>query len=78
MIVVPNHRKNIDDYKNPSLTHLIANFDYKENHGKKSFSCKSEASNHVYQCRKHDCSANNKKNGDYYDFPSLSDFMNGH
>ena len=26
----------------------------------------------VFQCGEHGCSANNKKNGDYYEFPSLS------
>ena len=28
----------------------------------------------VSQYREHDCSANNKKNGDYYEYPSLSHF----
>ena len=26
------------------------------------------------QCKEHDCSANNKKNGDYHEYPSLSHF----
>ena len=26
------------------------------------------------QCGEHDCSANNKKNGYYYEYPSLSHF----
>ena len=30
---------------------------------------------YVPQCGEHDCSANNKKNGDYYGDPSLSHFM---
>ena len=30
----------------------------------------------LYQCGKHDCSANNKKNGDYNEYPSLSHFTN--
>ena len=37
------------------------NFDYKENGKKKSFSCKSKASNHVSEWREHDCGAHNKK-----------------
>ena len=32
----------------------------------------------VSQCREHDCSAHNKKNGDYYMYPSLSHFINEH
>ena len=51
------------------------NFDYKENGGKKGVSCKSKALRSVSQCE-HDCSANNKKNGDYYEYPSLSHFVN--
>ena len=39
MIVVPNHQKNRDYYKNPSLTHSRINFDYKEN---KTFSCQTK------------------------------------
>ena len=34
--------------------------------------------NHQYrlsQCREHDCSANNKKNGDYYDYLRLPYFI---
>ena len=50
-------------------------FDYKENGGEKRFSCKSKASYHVYKWGEHDCSANNEKNGDYYEYPSLSHFM---
>ena len=51
------------------------NFDYNENGGKKSFLCKSKASISCIQWAEHDCSANNKKNGDYYERPSLSHFM---
>ena len=29
----------------------------------------------VSQCGEHDCSANNKKNGDYYKYRTLSHFM---
>ena len=46
------------------------NFDFKENGGKKSFSRKSKHQYHVSQCRDHECSANNKKNEDYYEYPS--------
>ena len=34
--------------------------------------------NHRYRTSQHDCSANNKNDGDYYEHPSLSDFMNEH
>ena len=29
----------------------------------------------VSQCTEHDCGANKKWNGDYYEYPSLSHFM---
>ena len=32
----------------------------------------------VFQYGEHDCSANNKKNGDYYECRSSSYFMNEH
>ena len=54
------------------------NFDYMENGGKKSFSFKSKASNRLSQQEKHDYSASNKKNGDYYEYPSLSNFTDEH
>ena len=54
------------------------NFDYKENLGNKSFSCKSKALISLSQWGEHDCSAHNKKNGYYYEHPSLSHFMDKH
>ena len=33
---------------------------------------------HVSQYGEHDCSAHNKNNGDYYEYPSLSRFMDDH
>ena len=53
---------------------LWMNFDYKENYGKKSFSCKSKALILCIHCGEHGCNANNKKNADYYEYPSLSLF----
>ena len=50
------------------------NFDYEENGGKESFSCKSKASISYIQYGEHNCSANKKKNGDYFEYPSLSHF----
>ena len=38
------------------------------------FPANSKHQYHVSQCRERDCSANNKKNGDYYTYPSLSHF----
>ena len=52
------------------------NIIYRENGGKKSFSCKSKDQFHVLQWGEHDFSAQNKKNGDYYEYPCLSHFMN--
>ena len=52
------------------------NFDCKENGGKKAFLANPKDQYCVSQYGEHDCSANNKKNGDYYEYPSLSYFMN--
>ena len=52
------------------------NFDYKENGGNKAFLANPKHQYHVSQYREHDCQANNKKNGDYCECPSLSRFMN--
>ena len=49
------------------------NINYKENDGKKSFSYKSKALVSCIPKGEHDYSAYNKKNGDYYEYPSLSD-----
>ena len=49
------------------------NFYYEENGGKKGFSCKE-----LVLCIpmwRNDCSANKKKNGDYFEHPSLSHFI---
>ena len=48
------------------------NFDYKENGRKKAFLANPKLQYHVSQCEEHDCHANNKKRGDYYEYPSLS------
>ena len=54
------------------------NINYKENGGKKSFFCKPKHQYHVSQYAKHDCSAHNKKNGDYYKYQGLFLFMVKH
>ena len=54
------------------------NLDYKENSGKKGFSCKSKHQYCASQCGEQDSGANNKKNGDYYEHPILSHFMDEH
>ena len=54
------------------------NINFKENGGKKSFSCKSKASMLCTECGEHGYSANNKKNKDYYKYPSLSLFTDEH
>ena len=51
-------------------------FDYKENGGKKCFSYKSKYQYHVSYWGEHDCSAHNKNDGDYYEYPSLAHFTN--
>ena len=55
-----------------------ANFSYKENGGKKAFLAKPMHQYCVSQWGEHDCSAHNKKNKDYYEYPSLSLFMDKH
>ena len=51
------------------------NINYKENSGRKALLANPKHQYRVSQGEKHDCSAHNKDNGDYYDCPSLSYFM---
>ena len=51
------------------------NIDIEENGGKKDFSGKSRPSTSCIPIWKHDYSANKKKNGDYYEYPCLSYFL---
>ena len=51
------------------------NINYKENGGKKSFPTNSKHHYSVSQCGEHDWSANAKRNGDCYEYPSLSHFI---
>ena len=53
----------------------LMNLDYKENGGKKAFLPNPNHQYDAFQCGEHDCHANNKGNGDYYEYPSLSHFM---
>ena len=57
--------------------HLISwmNFNYKGMMDRKAFLAKPKHQHRVSQCGEHDCSAINKKNGDYYKYPSLYHFM---
>ena len=48
--------------------------DYKKNGGKNAFLANSKRQYHVSQNGEHDCCANNKMNGYYYEHPSLSHF----
>ena len=48
------------------------NFVYMEKGGKKAFPANPKHQYHVPQCGKQDCHANNKKNGNYYEYPSVS------
>ena len=47
------------------------NFDYEENGGKKALHANPKHQYHISQYGEHDCHPNNKKNGDYYEYPSL-------
>ena len=42
---------------------------------RKAFLANPKHQYRVSQCGEHDCSAPNKKNGDYYENPSLTHFM---
>ena len=50
------------------------NFDYKENGKEEAFLANPKHQYHVFQYGECDCHANNKKNGHYYEYPSLSHF----
>ena len=41
---------------------------------RKAFLANPKHQDHLSQCREHDCSANNNKNGDYYEYTSLPYF----
>ena len=43
---------------------------------RKAFLVNPKCQDNVAQCGEHDCSANNKNNGNYYEHPSLSLFIN--
>ena len=60
-----------------SLISLI-NINYKENGGKKSFPTNPKHQYCVSQYEKYDCSAHNKKNGDYDEYPTLSHLTDEH
>ena len=51
------------------------NSDYEENGGKKAFLANLKRQYHVSQCVEYDCHAINKRDGDYYEYTSLSHFM---
>ena len=54
------------------------NIIYKENGGKKAFLTNPRHQYHVSKSEEHDCSAHNKKNGDYYEYSSLTLFTDKH
>ena len=54
------------------------NFDSMENCGKKALLANPKNQYRVSHCGEHDCPANSKKNGDYYEYPSLSHFTEEH
>ena len=58
------------------ISHM--NFDYKENGEKKAILASLKHQHCVSQCGDHDCHANNEKNGDYFEYPSLSHFTDKH
>ena len=78
MIVLPiTKRMEIIMYIHVCLISRI-NFDYTKNIGKKAFLANPKHQYRVSQCREHDCGAHNKKNKDYYEYPSLSHCTDEH
>ena len=45
---------------------------------RKAFLANPKNQYHVSQCGEYDCSAHNKTNVDYYEYPSLTRFIEGH
>ena len=45
---------------------------------RKAFPAKPKHQYHVCQCGEHDCSDHDKKNRDYYEYPSLTHFTDEH
>ena len=52
------------------------NINYKENGGKKAFATNPKHQYRLSQFGGHDYNARNKRNRDYYDYLSLTHFMN--
>ena len=75
MIIVPSNKKKKEIITSIQV-YLISwiNINYKENAGKKSLLANPKHQYRESQYGKHDCSANKKKNYDYYEYPSLSNF----
>ena len=75
MIVVPiTKRKEIVMSIHVCLISWM-NFNCRESGGKKAFLANPKHQYLVSQYKEHDCHAKNKKNGDYYEYPSFSRFM---
>ena len=69
-----NNNMNADYYEYPSLSHFTNEPWLWGKWWKKNFCGKSKLSISCILMKEHDCSAHNKKNGDYYEIPSLSHF----
>ena len=54
------------------------NINCKENGERKAFLANPRHQDHVSQCGEHNCYFHNKKNGEYYKYPSLSHFSDEH
>ena len=76
MIVVPITKRMEIIISVQGCLFLQMTFDYKENGRKKAFLANPMHQYRVSQYGEHDCRANNKMNGDYYMYPSLSPFLN--
>ena len=72
------NNKNNGDYYIQFCRISWMNINYKENGGKKAFLANPKHQYCVSQYGQHDCSALNKRNGDYYEYPSLPHFTDKH
>ena len=74
MIAVPIRKRNEIIMSIELCPISRVNFNYKENGKKKAFSANPKHQYRASQWEEHDCSANNKKNRDYYKYQCLSHF----
>ena len=79
MIIVPDHKRNGEYYKNPSLAHFTDELLLLGKLWKENLFLQNQSINIVYPNKENMILVpNNQKNGDDYEYPSLSYFANEH